>query len=321
MKDFIDKYLRTAPRDGSDAGGGDGGGGGGGQGGSNAGQPYIPEGLSDDMRGANDRETIDRLFGAVKGFQAPEPYVPEGLPDDWKGKDHKETIDKLFGVAKGYRDRDASKDVPEKPEGYLTAEGIDEKAFKLDDKFKPHFDFFAKDPGMVAAAKVAKEAGVSRPVFLKAMQEAMGALSEAGMLEPMVDEVAERAALLPDTHKTLPKDQQDAAIEARMTANEDFIKLMVANRGLDKDVAEYVQLMTFDSAKGHQFYEWLRGQIQGGSSGPGAHGNGNGGGADTAEGLKAEMQLPRNTPGHPEYDAKSYAEFDARYKKFHGATA
>jgi hypothetical protein len=62
------------------------------------------------------------------------------------------------------------------------------------------------------------------------MQKLVGTLfaeaHKAGILEPLVDP-AERAALLPESAKNLPKDKQDAAIEARLKENEDFVKLLM----------------------------------------------------------------------------------------------
>ncbi|MBX3580073.1 MAG: hypothetical protein KF723_22955 [Rhizobiaceae bacterium] len=301
MKALLEKYLPVrAPED----GGGGQGGGAGGEGGGSGGQAGGAGGGDGGQGGS--------------GAAAAAAYRPDGLADNLFGKSDKETIDLLHGAVKGYRDRDAAKDMPDKPEGYLSFEGVDAKAFTLDQQFQPHFDLLAKDAGALAAAAVAKEHGVPRPVFLNAMQAMLGAAKEAGVLEPVVDAKAERAALLPETHKNAPEAEQSKAIDARMTANEDFIKLMVQNGGLDKADAEYLQLMTFDSAKGHRFMEWVRSKVQAGGAGPGAHGAG-GGGGDTAESLRAEMALPKHTSGHPDFDPKSYAAFNERYKKFHGA--
>jgi len=302
MKALLEKYLPLrSPEDGGGGGGGgaadggDGGGSGGGAGGEGGG---------------------DGGQGGSGGGAA--PYRPDGMADNLYGKSDKETIDLQHAALKGYRDRDAAKDMPDKPEGYLSFDGVDAKAFTLDQQFQPHFELLAKDAGALAAAAVAKEAGVPRPVFLNAMQAMLGAAKEAGVLEPPVDARAERAALLPETHKNLPEAQQSAAIDARMAANEQFLQLMVQNGGLDKDVAEYVQLMTFDSAKGHKFAEWLRGKVQAGDAGPGAHGQG-GGGAMTREQLKAELAKPELTPGNPSFNRARYEEIDGQYKRLLGA--
>ena len=50
--------------------------------------------------------------GAGGGGEPPAPYVPEGMTENWRGEDDKSTIDTLFGIAKGYRDADAQRGSP-----------------------------------------------------------------------------------------------------------------------------------------------------------------------------------------------------------------
>lgn len=303
MKDLLDRYLFAFPRNTPDAGaGGDGG---------NAG---AGDGAGDPAAGAGDPNGGS---GSGAGDPPPQAYFPEGLADNLKGASDRETIDNMAGALKGYRERDAGKDLPEKPEGYLSLEGVDEKSFQLDDKFKPHFESFANDPGMKAAAAVAQKHGIPRPAFLEALQASMASLSEAGLLEPMVDAEAERAALLPEAAKALAKDQQDAAIDKRMNDNFAFVELMVANRALPKDAAEYAQMMLGDSAKGHAFLEWMRSAVQGGGSGPGAHGDG-GGAGDTRESLRDELAAMEKLKGSPSFDRAKYDALDERYRKLLG---
>jgi hypothetical protein len=310
VKDLIERYMRAMPRNTGE------GVGGGGDGSSPAAAANIPDGGAGDPPPAGDGG--DSAGGSGGDGLAPpaEAYFPEGLADNLKGTNDRETIDKLAGALKGYRERDTHKDVPEAPEGYFSIDGIPEQAFKLDDRFKAHFENFGTDPGMKAAAAIAQKHGVSRPVFLEAMQASMSALSEAGILEPMLDTEAERAALLPETHKNAPKAEQDKAIDARMNDNLAFLDLMASNKGLPKEAAEYASLMLADSAKGHQFLEWLRGSIQGGDgTGPGAHG-GNGGGSITHSQLKERQADPRNNPSDLKYDAGFAAETTRLYKQF-----
>lgn len=47
------------------------------------------------------------------------PYRPEGLPDNLAGASDRETIDALAKAVKGYRDRDATRDVPTEAAAYL----------------------------------------------------------------------------------------------------------------------------------------------------------------------------------------------------------
>jgi hypothetical protein len=314
MKSMIDRYLNQFPRN-AEAGGA--GGAGDGSAAASPGSSAPGEaGAAGAAPPAGSSAAPEAGSAGDGGGQSAEPYFPEGLADNLKGKDDRETIDRISQALKGYRERDAGKDLPDKPEGYLTAEGLDEKTFKLDDRFKPHFDAFQNDPGMKAAAEVARKHGIARPAFLEAVQASMAALSEAGVLEPMVDFKAERQKLLPESAKALPQAEQDKAIDQRMNDNYAFVDLMVTNRGLPKEAAEYAQLMLGDKAEGHQFLEWMRNSMQAGGTGPGAHGQG-GSGGDTADSLRAEMAKPELTPGHPSFDKAKHAEFEARYKAFH----
>lgn len=53
------------------------------------------------------------------GSGAPSPYRPEGLPDHYFGGNDKETIDKLFGAVNGFRTKQGEAGaVPEKPDAY-----------------------------------------------------------------------------------------------------------------------------------------------------------------------------------------------------------
>src|SRR5690606_5904333 len=96
-----------------------------------------------------------------------------------------------------------------------------------------------------------------------------------------------------------------------------FIELMATNRGLPKEAAEYAQLMLGDSAKGHAFLEWMRTTVQGGGTGPGAHGGG-GGGGDTRDGLRAELATMEKLKGTPQFDIEKYNGLDERYRKLLG---
>lgn len=57
---------------------------------------YRPEGLSDDLAGASERETIDKLFGAYKG--ATTPGEAKDYVIAWEG-DHKDALTGAFGNA------------------------------------------------------------------------------------------------------------------------------------------------------------------------------------------------------------------------------
>lgn len=242
---------------------------------------------------------------------APADYWPDGLDAKLKGTDAKTTLDNLAGALKGYRERDAARDVFEDPKQYANLEGL--KGVEIDPKNKPYFELLSQDPAFGAMADVAAKRGIARSDMFAVYQAGLNAMAEAGILEAPIDAKAERALLLPENAKSLPEEQQNRAIEARMTANFDFLKLAQANMGLPKDVSDYAEAMLGDGAKGHQFIEWMKSRMQAGGIGPGAHGQGKGG--DTKESLKAEMKaLDQNAPDY----RQRHDGLMVRYKKLFG---
>lgn len=245
------------------------------------------------------------------------PYRPQGMPETMFGKDDRETIDKMGQALNGYRQKDASRDVPADPAGYLNLDGV--KNFQLDDAYKPHFEALKGDPSAAAMLEALHKGGVSRDVALQAWQAGIKAMSDAGMLEAPLDVAAERTKLLPETARNLPKDQQDAAIDARMQANEDFIKLMTT-QGLAKDVGEYAQLMLMDSALGNQFFEFVSGKLMGmDRANPMAGQSGQASGGNTRAQLTERAALPENTIGNLKFNQASWEALQADYKKLLGS--
>lgn len=209
--------------------------------------------------------------GGTPPTAAPEgPYKPEGLADNLYGKSDRETIDNIAKALKGYRDRDAKGGgVPEDAAGYISdVQGVPEKA-------KGYFDALSTDPVFQKIAGVAKENGVSKGAFGALLGAFLEGNVDAGMFDPLVDVAAERSALIPESAKALPKGEQDAAIDKRMNDNIAWLDAMVV-QGMPKDAAEYAQLMMFDTAKGHQFVEFFRSRIEGGGINPIGGGKGGG---------------------------------------------
>lgn len=250
------------------------------------------------------------------GGQPPAPagdlYRPEGLPETMFGANDRETIDKLANTLKGYRDRDANRQVPDKPDAYL--------AFDLEqmpERVRGQIGELSKDPLFGKVAETALAEGVPVQTLHKLTAALYDAGAEAGMFEDFLDVEKERAALLPESAKALPKAQQDQAIDARMKENEDFVKLMVANGNLPAEAGEHALLMLMDTANGNQFIEWVKGKIDGGAApllggAPGASGQ------DTRESLRAELAKPEMQPGHHLYNQKAREELQARYQKMIG---
>ncbi len=248
-----------------------------------------------------------------------DPYFPKGLPDTMKGKTERETMDRMAEALAGYRNRDATRDVPQDVGGYLNLDGIE--GLTVDETIKPYFAELTDDGVFKAAAEVAKADGVSRGTFAKMMNAVFSEAQKGGILEPPVDVAAERAALLPDTAKSLPKAQQDQAIDRRMAENEAFVDLLVANeakkpegeRRITAEDAEHVKMMLGDSAKGHRFLEFVRASIATSGQQPLGRG-GAGAGNDSRDAMKAELAKPEMQSNHPEFDKAKYDALMERYK-------
>jgi len=250
------------------------------------------------------------------GGQPPAPagdnYRPDGLPDTMFGTNDRETMDKMAKALNGYRERDAGRQVPDKPDAYL--------AFDLEqmpESVRGQIGELSKDPLFGKVAETALAEGVPVATLHKLTASLYEAGAEAGMFEDYLDVDKERAALLPESAKALPKAQQDQAIDARMKENEDFVKLMVANGQMPAEAGEHALLMLMDTANGNQFIEWVKGRVDGGAA-PLLGGAPVSGGQDTRDTLKAELAKPEMQPGHHLYDQKAREDLQDRYRKMIG---
>lgn len=247
------------------------------------------------------------------GGNAPpaEVYKPDGLPDNMFGKSDRETMDNMAKALKGYRDRDSQNVVPEKAEAYR------DFGAEVAPEMKPHLETLAKDPLFDRMTAYALDSKVPLPVFQGMTKQFLSVSAELGLMEPPIDVEAERKALVPETHRHLSETEQRQAREQRMNDNFAYLDQMAGipkdQGGLSKDAADFAKMMLGDSAKGHEFIEFLRASRAGGT---GPHmGAGGGKGGDARAELTRRAALPENTWGHPKYDPKSRAELDADYAK------
>ncbi|CDZ67636.1 Hypothetical protein NGAL_HAMBI2605_59170 [Neorhizobium galegae bv. orientalis] len=240
-------------------------------------------------------------------------YRPQGLPEHMLGKDQNDTMDKMANALKGYRDKDANSGVPETPDAYAEFQG------EISETIKPHLDTLRADPLFGRVSDKALELKVPVAAYQGLVTEFLAVSAEMGLMEPVVDEAAEKAALVPEAARHLPEAEQRIAREKRMNDNEAFVDGLIArNIGVDKEVAEYAKAMLGDSAKGHRFFEAIR-QLSGGASGGGPSlGLPSGGGADPKTELTRRQSLPENTWGHAKFDQKSYDQLQADYQRVHG---
>lgn len=242
-------------------------------------------------------------------------YKPEGLPDHLVGKTNQETIDNLKKAVDGYRNRDAEAKVPEDAAAYLEFSG------DIPDTIKTHLETLKSDPLFERMNAEALKHKMSVPAYQAMVQSFLSVSAEMGLLEPPIDVAAERAALVPDGAKHLPQAEQQAAAEKRMNENFAFVDQMVARGkdkgGLSKDAGEFAKAMLGDSAKGHEFIEFLRAQ-SGGGQGPAMGLPGAAGGNDARAELQRRAALPENTIGNPKFDKASHAQLQADYERLLG---
>ncbi len=244
------------------------------------------------------------------GADTPETYRPEGLPDSMFGKDDRETMDKMAKALAGYRDRDAKVKVPDDAGDYFKF------ADDAPDTIKPYLAEIADDAMAKPMADFLKKEKIPVETFQKITSQVFALGAEMGLMEPPVDVAAERTALLPETAKHLPPAEQKQAIDTRMNENFAYIDSLVGeNGGLSKDAAEYAKAMLGDSAKGHQFFEYMQKAMgRAGGGGP-AMGDLGGDNQNTVRAqLQAELKKPEHTPGNPKFDKASYEAVMERYR-------
>ena len=153
---------------------------------------------------------------------AGEIYKPDGIADHLVGKSNNETIDNMKKALDGYRDRDASNKVGGTPEAYAEFSG------DIPEAIKPHLETLKGDPLTARMQQYAFDNKVPLPVYQGMVQQFLSVSSEMGLMEPVVDEKAERAALVPDVAKHLPEGEQRVAVEKRMNENYAFLDSVAA---------------------------------------------------------------------------------------------
>lgn len=254
---------------------------------------------------------------ATPGQQTPPAdglYKPEGLPDTMLGKSDKETIDNIAKALKGYRDKDGARVVPEDPAGYA-----DFSKAEISDDLKPYVETLADDPVYKELSAWAKAEGKDVGEFQQVVLKAYEAAAKANLLSPLVDPAAEEAALVPDDLKSASAEQKAEAAKKRVDAAEDFVKLQITNNKLPKEVGEHAMLSLLDTADGVKFLEHYMQLAGGGGAQPGGHGSGAGASPDARrEQLRAELKKPEMQASHPKFDKVKYEALQSEYKKLLG---
>lgn len=208
------RILLAPPDEGGGGGAGDGGGAGAGQGGAPAGGGGQASG-----------------DGGV-----PSVYRPEGLPDHLAGANEKEIIDKLWGAYKPARESIAKfgelGELPKDPTKY---------GFEPSEKIKPYAANLTEDPVFKVVQEAAHKAGIRDKQFAPFLSAVMEAMIDGDLVQPPVDLAAEKAALLPPEAANLDDAGKNAAIDKRVRDNHARLE-MWKQRGLDAASAEALGL-------------------------------------------------------------------------------
>jgi len=189
---------------------------------------------------------------------------------------------------------------------------------ELPETIKEYVAGLRDDPIFKSAAMAAQKHGVSRAAMQEIVTNVYASAAGNGLLEPPIDIDAERMALLPEGYANQPKAAQDAAIDARLQANVDFLSLMVRNGKFDHETAEYVAGMLMDTARGNKFLEFVRNQATGGQMAQpfGNQAMHNGGNSQSA--LREALARVEAKRGTNEWDVQEHEAIMARYRSLYG---
>ncbi|MBB3385990.1 MULTISPECIES: hypothetical protein [unclassified Rhizobium] len=315
MKFFLENLLRNADGAGGGGGGGDGAAAAAAAGAGGASAAVDPPANAANPDGAAAAaDNPGAAAAASPAAAAAELYKPQGLADHLVGKTNNETMDNMAKALDGYRARDAQNKVPDKVEAYS-------EFTNLPDTIKTQMETLKGDKLFERVSAKALELKMPVPAFQALTTEMMSAAAEIGLLEPPIDFEAEKTALIPDNAKHLPPAEQTAARERRMNENFAYIDAMVARGadkgGLSKEAADYAKAMLGDTARGHQFLEWIRSSIATNGATP-FMGGGAAAGGDPRAALREKLALPEHQVGNAKFNRASYEALQKEYQALLG---
>lgn len=165
------------------------------------------------------------------------PYRPEGLPDHLFGANERETLDKLWGAYRPARDTIARLgDLGELPKDAASY------TLDLTDAMKPYLPGLDADPVFALVREAAHKSGIRDKQFGPFVSGLMSSLIDGDLIQPPVDLAAEKAALVPPEAAALDDAGKTAAVDGRVRQNHATIQLW-SERGMPKESAEALSLM------------------------------------------------------------------------------
>lgn len=151
-------------------------------------------------------------------------YRPEGLPDQFHGANDRETIDKMFGALKGYREKQATAEPPPKTVDEYKFEWSDTVKGYVDTLEK------VKDPLFQGVKEDLLAAGIPSAQANKLMNGLLGRLLTMDVLEKPIDIEAEKVRLAPPEARNLSPQERDKAAQVRIGNNVAFVNQLVAEK-------------------------------------------------------------------------------------------
>jgi hypothetical protein len=234
----------------------------------------------------------------------PSAYRPDGLPDHLFGTDDKTTIDNLWKSYAGFRDRMAQLEPPPKDgAGYQ---------FTWSDKVSPYMQDAGDDKFVQGLRDVALKAGMNNGQANGFLNGAIELMLELDLVDKPVDPQAELAKMIPADAVSLPKAEQDAAVQRRIATNLAYVDGLVAD-GLSKASADAIKAELAGFPELHQLVELMRG----GTGAKPALG-GNVPAAVTAADLEKRTADPRNQVGNAKFEPAFAAETTRLYQQVYG---
>jgi hypothetical protein len=241
---------------------------------------------------------------AAAAQSTPGPYRPKDLPAHFAGQSDQETIDRILRAYQGARaDIAQFGEVPKDPTGYT---------FEPNDKVKEYLVADGDNALVQGALAALHKAGLREKQAPLALNELMGWLIDMNVVEPSVDIAAERQALVPDTARGLPPDEQLKMADRRIADNIAAVKALEARQLLPREAVDAL-LTLGDTRHGHAVFELLGRLTQEAPLAMGGTAT-----ADSEQGLDAAMQDPRYRSTSPKFDPAYRAEVDRRLKRLYG---
>lgn len=251
--------------------------------------------------------------GGQNNGQGAQPYRPEGLPDHLVGKDERETIDKLYGAVKGFREQQGDRGaVPKTPNDYKLEASDKLKPyvanFDKDPVFTATRDIFHKagitDKQFNAVVgpwleKLIEGGLVDAPVDAKAQLRS---------LAPAAFEKSDDATKEAEATKRMNNNL--AWVDVAKAQG-----LWPAGPDGKSEIADFFAAALTADPRAHKAVEWLRGQNA--EPRPALNGGQNVGGVSQQDVLNRQND-PRNDPRNSKYEKAFAVETDRLSKMVFG---